>query len=133
MDALALLCHLAADGTTTFARLRHAGYESLQDVLLVEDEELEQVLDLSLPLVRRMRRQAESLEDRMGEAAPDDPDPVQPPLVRPETRAAVRPGARLTPLLCRIESESLTGDERPTVHAEESDDPLDPGPSGPFA
>ena len=159
MDALALLCHLSADGTTALLRLRHAGYESIQDVLLAEDDELAQVLDVPLPRVRRIRRQAESLEDRMGEGAEVEPDAPSPALLRPHEPPPVRPGTRPNPLLCRLETEPLEGEATPEVREEPRDEaedvaapeaassptrywmPIardaepdrDPGPSGPFA
>ena len=161
MDALALLCHLAADGTATLTRLRHAGYGSLQDVLLAEDDELGEVIGVGSQAVRRLRREAESLEDRMGDSTEAEPSP---PLSSPTPKArSPRPGERPTPLLCQLEVDPLTEDEEPAaasdpepqpepasesrpsadetsrfwmpIARDEADagEPQDPGSSGPFA
>ncbi len=110
MDALALLCHLSADGTSALVRLRHAGYASLQDVLLAEDEELAQVLGASARQVARLRRQAESLEDRVGADEEADPRPAL--ARRAPPRPLPGPASRVTPLLCPIETEPLADDDQ---------------------
>lgn len=109
MDALALLCHLSADGTSALVRLRHAGYASLQDVLLAEDEELAQVLGASAGQIARLRLQAESLEDRVGADEEADPRPAL--ARRAPPRPIPGPASRVTPLLCPIETEPLADDD----------------------
>lgn len=109
MDALALLCHLSADGAGTLVRLRHAGYATLQDVLLADDDDLAEVLETGAREVARLRREAESLEDRIGDASEAEPRPA---LSRPAPPAPVPgPAARPTPLLCQLETEPLSEEE----------------------
>ena len=133
MDALALLCHLAADGSSSLTRLRRAGYGSLQDVLLAEDEELGEVLGDVVPDVPALRRQAEALEDRMGHAAEVEEDAPPPALTHPpKARAATRAvaGANLTRPPCRIEDAPVAADDPGTVSAGRYEqrpvDPVDP-------
>jgi hypothetical protein len=109
MDALALLCHLSADGASTLVRLRHAGYSTLQDILLADDDELAEVLEAGPRQVTRLRRQAESLEDRIGDASEAERRPA---LSAPAPAPPLpRPAARPTPLLCKLETEPLSAEE----------------------
>lgn len=152
MDALALLCHLAADGSTTLGLLRRSGYRSLQDVLLADDEELAELLEVDETGVRRLRRQAERLEDRLGpvEAAepPEGPEENEPPAGAPSVSHPVGrlrgPRRPPEPRACPIEDETRPprpfGLDPPEAlsRAGEGEDgeaptPEDPGVSGPFA
>lgn len=111
MDALALLCHLSADGASTLVRLRHAGYSTLQDVLLADDDELAEILEVSPRQVTRLRRQAESLEDRIGDASEAERRPA---LSAPAPAMPVPgPATRPTPLLCKLETEPLEEESPP--------------------
>lgn len=113
MDALALLCHLSADGAGSLVRLRRAGYATLQDVLLGDEEELMEILDTGSRSVQRLLRQAEQLEDRMGEACAEPER--RPALSAPVAPPRPAPGRRPSPLVCQLEVEPLveeTGEER---------------------
>lgn len=113
MDALALLCHLSADGAGSLVRLRRAGYATLQDVLLGDVEELTEILDTDPRAVQRLLREAEQLEDRMGEACAEPER--RPALSAPVAPPRPAPGRRPSPLVCQLEVEPLVeepGEER---------------------
>jgi hypothetical protein len=65
MDGLALLCTLHADGPATLKRLRSAGCSDLEALLARPTEELSRLLDVTLAHARRLRREADLLQNRV--------------------------------------------------------------------